>query len=249
MNLKGLSIDKNIPVPLYYQLKQILLEQMKHAEVGALIPTETELCSIFNISRPTVRQAINELVTEGFLYRMKGKGTFISRPKISQDFMMILESFNDEMKEKGLTPTTKVLQFKIEKASENVAEKLQLDEGSDVVLLKRLRSANKEPIVLVDTYLPNSMVQNILSKDLTNESLYKIIERDYGYVIDKAIRTIEPVIAGEYETKLLGVKKGVPLQYIETVAYLDNRTPIEYSIAKYRGDRSTFSFELTKKKI
>jgi GntR family transcriptional regulator len=249
MNLEGLSIDKNIPVPLYYQLKQILLEQMKHAEVGELIPTETELCSIFNISRPTVRQAINELVTEGFLYRLKGKGTFISRPKISQDFMMVLESFNDEMKEKGLTPKTKVLQFQLEKASEIVAEKLQINEGSEVVILERLRSTNDEPIVLVDTHLPSSMVQDILSKDLESESLYKIIERDYGYEISRAIRTIEPSIAGEYEAKLLGIKKGVPVQYIETVAYLDTGQPIEYSIAKYRGDRSTFSFELTKKKI
>jgi GntR family transcriptional regulator len=249
MNLEGLSIDKNIPVPLYYQLKQILLDQMKHAEVGELIPTETELCSLFNISRPTVRQAINELVTEGYLYRLKGKGTFISRPKIHQDFMIVLESFNDEMKEKGLTPSTKVLQLKLAKASEIVAENLQLDEGNDVIFLERLRSANDEPIVLVDTYLPNSLVQNILSKNLENESLYKIIERDYGYMIQKAIRTIEPSIAGEYEAKLLGVKKGAPVQYIETVTYLDSGVPIEYSIAKYRGDRSTFSFELTKKKI
>ena len=225
------------------------MEQMKHAEIGELIPTETELCSIFSISRPTVRQAINELVTEGFLFRLKGKGTFISRPKIHQDFMMILESFNDEMKDKGLTPKTKVIQFKLEKASEIVAEKLRVAEGSDIVLLERLRSANDEPIVLVETHLPNGTVHNILEKDLENESLYKIIERDYGYTIEKAIRTIEPSIAGEYEANLLGIKKGVPIQYIETVTYLDNGSPIEYSIAKYRGDRSTFTFELTKKKI
>ena len=163
--------------------------------------------------------------------------------------MIVLESFNDEMKEKGLIPSTKVLQLKLAKASEIVAENLQLEEGNDVIFLERLRSANEEPIVLVDTYLPNSLVQNILSKNLENESLYKIIERDYGYVIQKAIRTIEPSVAGEYEAKLLGVKKGAPVQYIETVTYLDNGSPIEYSIAKYRGDRSTFSFELSKKKI
>lgn len=154
MDFKGLALDKDVPIPLYYQLKEILLEEIKNSEAGVIIPPEMELCSRFGISRPTVRQAITELVSEGYLTRQKGRGTFISTPKIKQDFLLVLESFNDEMQHKGLTPATKVLEFEQAKSDERVSEMLKLKLGSDVVKLRRLRFTNGEPIVLVLSFLP-----------------------------------------------------------------------------------------------
>lgn len=100
------SLNKNIPIPLYYQLKTILLEYIReqHPDVDEPIPTEVEISEYFGISRPTVRQAINELVVEGYLYRIKAKGTFLAKPKITQDFLLTLDSFNNEMRKRGLYP-------------------------------------------------------------------------------------------------------------------------------------------------
>jgi GntR family transcriptional regulator len=242
-------IDKSIPIPLYYQLKQILSEDIRGKRIGSTIPTEEDLCREYKISRPTVRQAINELVVEGYLQRKKGKGTFVSQPKIHQDFMVVLESFNAEMLQKGLTPGTRVLVASVIKATNRVSETLKLQANSDVIHLERLRFVNNEPLVIVDTYLPHSKLVDILENNFEEESLYKIIENDFGYTIDKAIRTLEPRIAGEYEAEMLGIVRGAPIQYIETVAYIKNGDPIEFSIARYRGDLSRFYFELSVKKL
>ncbi|NLU35644.1 MAG: GntR family transcriptional regulator [Clostridiales bacterium] len=243
---KNKTLNKNIPIPLYYQLKEILLEYIKeyHKDEELPIPTEKELSEHFQISRPTVRQAINELVVEGYLYRKKAKGTFVSKPKIRQDFLLILDSFENEMKKKGLKPSTKLLNIEVTRSDEKVSKALNIPLGSEVVKLTRLRFANDEPIVLVVTYLPHDKCKGIMDKDLEKESMYDILEKDFGYNIARATRTLESIVAGEYEAKLLDIKKGAPIQYFESVAYLTDNTPIEYSLAKYRGDRNKFSFEL-----
>ena len=246
MDLKTKTLNKNIPIPLYYQLKEILLEYIQYAEAGSDFPTELELCEQFDISRPTVRQAINELVVEGYLQRIKGKGTFISEPKIKQDFLVALKSFTEEMQEKGVVPTTKVLEVEKSPCDDKVSAALNIPIGSEVIQLKRLRFANNIPIVLVVTFLPAAKLPDIFSKDFENESLYRIIEEEYGYTIDRATRTLEARVTGEDEAELLGIKEGDPIQFIETIAYLDDGTPIEYSLAEYRGDKSEFTYELKK---
>jgi len=248
MDFTGKTLNKDIPIPLYYQLKEILLEEIQHAEKGSSFPTELELCNHFDISRPTVRQAINELVVEGYLQRMKGRGTFIAEPKIKQDFLIALKSFTEEMQEKGLVATTKVLGLEKIVCNEKVSEALNVPVGSEVVQLKRLRSADNTPVVLVITFLPLTKLTDILLKDFENKSLYRMIEEDYGYTIDRATRILEARVAGKDEADLLGIEEGEPIQFIETIAYLTDGTPIEYSLAEYRGDKSEFTFELKKQR-
>ncbi len=247
MDFTHKTLNREIPIPLYYQLKEILLEEIKQARAGEAFPTELELCKQFDISRPTVRQAINELVIEGYLTRMKGKGTFIAGPKIKQDFLIVLKSFIEEMKEKGLTPSTEVLEFAEAECDEKVAHALQIPDGAKVAKLTRLRFADETPIVLVVTFLPLDKLPGILSQDFTNNSLYEIIRTDYGYTIDRATRILEARAASE-EATLLQIKPGEPVQFIQTIAYLDTGAPIEYSLAEYRGDKSEFTFELTKQR-
>lgn len=246
MELGDRTIDKSTPVPLYYQLKEILLEKIQDEAVGSSFPTELELCDRFGISRPTVRQAINELVNEGYLTRFKGKGTFVATPRIKQDFLIILESFNQEMEKKGLHPRTRVLECTVTTANEHVARMLQIPKGNKVVQLRRLRFTEDIPIVIVQTFLPHEVVGDIIKKDLENESMYDILERDFGCTIDRAVRTLQATVAGEYEARLLRLKSGAPIQFIETVTYLTTGAPIEFSIAHYRGDRNTFTYELRK---
>ncbi len=240
------TLNKNIPIPLYYQLKTILLEYIReqHSNVDEPIPTEVEISEYFGISRPTVRQAINELVVEGYLYRIKAKGTFLAKPKISQDFLLTLDSFNNEMRKKGLVPSTKILQKEIVQCDEKTANILRLEPGSDVIKLTRLRSANNEPIVFVITYVPLKVCPLLMDYDLENESLYEIIQKESGKLIANATRSLECIISGEFEAKLLNIEKGVPVQYFESIVYLEDGTPVEYSLAKYRSDRSKFTFEL-----
>jgi GntR family transcriptional regulator len=240
------TLNKNIPIPLYYQLKTILLEYIReeHKDLDKPIPAEVEISEYFGISRPTVRQAINELVVEGYLYRVKAKGTFVSRPKITQDFLLTLDSFNNEMRKKGLVPYTKILEKEIVKSDEKVAKALDLGPETDVIKLTRLRFADDEPIVFVITYIPYNLCPAIMKHDLKNESLYEIIEKESGKLISSAMRTLECISAGEFESKLLKVEKGSPIQFFESVVCLEDGTPAEYSLAKYRSDRSKFTFEL-----
>ncbi len=240
------SLNKSIPIPLYYQLKTILLEYIKehHSDLEAPIPTEVEISEHFGISRPTVRQAINELVVEGYLYRIKAKGTFIAKPKITQDFLLVLDSFNNEMKKKGLTPTTRILQKEVVKSDEKISNALKIPLNTDVIKLSRLRYANREPIVFVITYLPYDKCPNLMSRNLESESMYEILEKECGMLISSAVRSLESILAGEFEAKLLEIEKGAPVQYFESIAFLEDNTPVEYSLAKYRGDRNKFTFEL-----
>jgi GntR family transcriptional regulator, N-acetylglucosamine utilization regulator len=245
-DLFGRTLNKEVPIPYYYQLKEILLDYITnhHQERDKAIPTEVEISTHFNISRPTVRQAINELVVEGYLVRHKGKGTFITQPKINQAFLQVLDSFNNEMSKKGLVPSTKVLGLDVIECDEKTAEALQIPAGSRVIQLRRLRFANGEPIVYVVTHLPYDRCYPIMAKDLEFESLYEILRQVCDFTLLKAVRNLEAVLAGEYEAKVLGIEKGAPIQYIKSVTYLTDESPIEYSLAKYRGDRSQFTFEL-----
>ncbi len=245
MNFENKTLNREIPIPLYYQLKEILLKEIKQALPGDPFPKELELCTQFDISRPTVRQAINELVVEGYLKRMKGKGTFITEPKIKQDFLIVLKSFTEEMQEKGLVPTTKVLGLEKTVCDEKVSAALQISIDSEVAKLTRLRFADETPIVLVITFLPLDKLPDILSQDFENESLYRILEEEYGYTIDRATRILEARSASEV-AKLLEIKQGEPVQFFQTIAYLNTGVPIEYSLAEYRGDKSEFTFELKK---
>ncbi len=245
----GKNIDKTIPVPLYYQLKEILLDYVESNNENGTLPTELEICKRFDISRPTVRQAINELVTNGYLDRIKGKGTFITKRKIRQDYLLVIESFHDEMFGKGFTHQTRVLEFVSVPANEHLSETLRLPAGARVIKLFRLRSVNGEPIVVVQTYLPFDLFPSLLERDLEANSLYSLIELEYGKRIKRSTRTIEAIRADEYVANLLRIAKGDPIQFIETVSFLSDDTPFEYTRAYYRGDRNKFTFELAEDKV
>ncbi|WHH58515.1 GntR family transcriptional regulator [Petroclostridium sp. X23] len=246
MPLFSRLIDKNTPIPMYYQLKEIILDEIKTEKLqpGDSIPTEKELSDIFDISRSTIRQAISDLVKEGYLYRIKSKGTFVSKPKINQDFIWKLETFSEQMKKLGLVPSTKVLELAVIEAEEEIASVLQLPINDKVIKLVRLRFANDEPIVIVETYLPYNSCLSILQYDMEKKSLYEVLSLDTRSKIYKVLRTVEAVVAGQYESKLLQIKRGYPIQLFTTIGYNREEKPIEYSIARYRGDRNKFKVEI-----
>lgn len=244
-HFKKYNVDKTTPIPLYFQFKNILLEMMKNKELepGDIIPTEFELCDIYGISRTTIRQALTELVNEGKFYRVKGRGTFVSQSKISQDFAQKIESFNAEMDRKGYDTTSKVLHLQVEHASKEVAKALELPASADVISLRRLRYVDGEPIVIMHTYLPYSFCKNLLSHDMTTESLYGILSQNINTKINKVVRNMEAVIPTKEECDLLNITKTTAIQLFTYTGYNKFETPVEYSICKYRGDKNTFIIE------
>jgi GntR family transcriptional regulator len=246
MQILDKTINKDIPVPLYYQLKELLREQIRNSGVGDAIPTEIELCEHFGISRPTVRQAISELVAEGYLHRSKGKGTFVHAPKIRRDFLLVLESFNKEMKNKGFNPGTKLITLTKIFPDGLLSEKLMIPVSSEMVFIRRLRFTDNIPLMVVNSYLPAKMLPGIEKYDLENNSLHGLLQNEFGYEFGRAVRTIEALPAKLPEAELLDIKPGTPVQFLETLIFLTDGTPIKYARAWYRGDRCRFTYELTK---
>lgn len=244
----GLNMDPRIP--LYYQLMQIFRQQIESGELkpGDPLPAESALCEMYGVSRPTVRQALNELVREGLLHRLKGKGTFVSAPKIQQDFLQKLTSFNEELEQKGLVGMTKVLKLTSVPAPKIVAAHLTLSTGETVVYLERLRFVASEPFVHVVTYLPQRLCPRLEEVDLARHSLYKTLEENYGLKIVRARRVLEVIAASKELAHLLEIEEGAPVQQSTTVAWDEFNRPVEYSVARYRGDRSQFTIELVRSK-
>jgi GntR family transcriptional regulator len=211
---------------------------------GNQIPGEQDLCELYQISRTVVRQALRELELEGVINRRKGKGTFISLPKISEGLAQKLTGFYQDMVERGLKPVTKVLHQNVIPSNEKVAGFLNIKPGDQVIDILRLRFINEEPIQLVTTYIPFEICPTLASVDLTNRSLYEYLEKEGGVFIAKGRRYIEAVLANESEAALLGVERGAPLVLLDSISFAENGLPIEYYHALHRGDRSRFEVEL-----
>ena len=201
---------------------------------------------LFRISRTVVRQAINELTYENLLYRQKGKGTYVAEPKIRESLFQNLTGFYRDMEERGYRPVSQVLKQQVVPASPKVANCLNLEPEALVIEIQRVRFVNEEPIILVTSYFPYQLCPKLLQANLTNNSLYKFIENEYGLLIVRGRRTIEAIPADEYEAQLLQVEKGAPLILLNSVSYLADGTAVEYYHAVQRGDRSSFDVELVR---
>ncbi len=239
-------VDKRSPLPLYYQLKEWLRGQIEDNTLteGAQVPPEMQLSEQFGLSRGTVRQAINELVAEGLLYRVQGHGTFVSSPKVEYGMTQVFHSLAEDMRERSQPFTSTLLSSQTMQASGRVAARLKLGPTEQVILLERLGCVADEPSVIATTYLPASLCSPVLDEDLTDKSLYEVLEQRCGVHLYKATRTLELAQANEYEAEMLHVPIGSPIHLMQTIAYLDNGRPIEYSKLRFRGDRSKFVFEM-----
>jgi GntR family transcriptional regulator len=244
------AINFDSHIPYYLQLIDILKEKITQAEwlPGEQIPGEQDLCEHYQVSRTVVRQALRELEYEGVISRQKGKGTFISLPKISEGLVQKLTGFYQDMVERGLKPGTKVLHQNVIPANEKIARFLAIRTDEKVIDIQRLRFINDEPIQLVTTYIPYEICPELATIDLTNRSLYEFLEQECGIFITKGHRYIEAVLANDYEATLLGIERGAPLLMLDSVSFSESGQPVEYYHALHRGDRSRFEVELVRKR-
>lgn len=230
--------------PKYYQVKRSIAEKIDNDEFpqGEAIPSERELMALFNVSRITIRKAIEELEQEGYLYKVQGKGTYIKDDTKNQDLISITSCTQDVIN-LGMVPSRKILVNQVIPADKKRQHKLNLAGNEKVFCLSRIYYANGEPINYTTTFLPYKFLNGIERYDFSAESLYKVIERDYHIQICRAERTIEAVIAHDEIAQYLGVNPGVPLILFQCVTYgliNSKEYPFETFTCYYRSDKFKF---------
>lgn len=241
---KSVKLQKGGPVPLYYQLKEILRSWITegHFNTGEKFPSESELQKYFEVSRITVRRALAELVEEGFLTREQGRGSFVVKPWLKEP-LGPLTSFTEEMKKRGIPCTSTILDFRI-LAEGEVAKRMSLRPDELFVRLQRVRLVYGEPIALQTNYVRHRFCPDLIERGLKDGSLYKTLEAGYGLRLGWAVQTMVAKPADEYEAQVLQIKPGQPLLAFERLTYLENGEPIEYVRSIYRGDRYQFVMTL-----
>ncbi|MCJ7735525.1 MAG: GntR family transcriptional regulator [Anaerolineales bacterium] len=235
------NISRSSKVPLYFQLYEILHDQIRDGiwKPEVMLPTENELENRYQLSRATVRQAFELLVNQGLVYRRRGQGTFVSRPAFDQNINRII-SFWDDMQQRGLIPGTRVLSGELIQASEDVVESLEIEANQELASLVRLRLADDEPLSVEHSLLVHNMCPGILDQDYANNSLRKVLADQYNIHITNAKQKIRAVPATKNLANLLDVDIDAPLLHIDRISYTEEGTPIEYLRINLRGDRYTF---------
>lgn len=227
--------------PKYVWLKKELEGQIKklHAGGGNCLPTERALCQQYGLSRVTVRRALEELEKEGAIRRIQGKGAFLSREKIQQP-LVHLSSFSEDMRARNMTAGAKVLALETLPASDLVAENLHVGVGSPVLMLKRLRLANTQPMAIETCYLIDSVGSVIKDVITDNESLYDLLFRSCGVKVVSANQSIGVGLLQPWERSLLGEE--VPAYALCMTRQTMDQTDrvVEFTQSKYRSDSYSY---------
>ncbi len=230
-------LNKQGFIPLYYQIQQAVMQKIQMGElaIGDRIESEIELSRRYAVSRMTARQALHGLKTSGYATSHKGRGTFVSRPKLEKNILH-LHGFSEEMRERGMTTKSRILEKTVVLPSEDLAQKLRLDGGDHVLRLRRLRLVDNMPIVIEVSNMPLSQFPGLDRYDFANQSLYHILRKQYGVRIGWADEVIEAVPATSEETRLLNVTRGSSILSITRLVMTTEEQPIEAACSRYRGD-------------
>lgn len=239
-------IDRNNSVPLYLQVKHWMLERMDSGDwqEGDLIKPERELAEDFGVHRLTVRQAITELVSEGRVVRTRGRGTFVSSPKIHQPLGQ-LTSFTEDMKRLGMTASSRVLKLEIREATAAEQSILSLAPQGLVFELHRLRLADGTPMALENAVLSYALCEKLTEVSFAElQSLYGALKDKCGLELARAQQSIEALVPSQRLAHLLKMTEGAPVLKMTRRTFLASGQPVEWVSSFYRGDRYKFESEL-----
>jgi GntR family transcriptional regulator len=224
-----------------------LLDLAQALPTGAAIPSERDLAARYGVSRMTLRQAIEDLVRDGYLIRRHGAGTFVGKPRIAKQFS--ITSFSEDMKARGLTASSRVLSIRRGPAGARMGSRLKVSPDEVVLVVARLRLADGEPMALEWLHVPDRLVPGLTTADLERQSFYHLLADNYGIAIDGGHQTIEPTVTDQEESRLLGVALHSPALFVERVAWTADHEPVEFTLSLYRGDRYKFAVDLTRPSI
>jgi GntR family transcriptional regulator len=229
---------------LYKQVELKLLDAIRTGiyKNGEKIPTELALCELYNVSRTTIRLALQQLNVVGRIKKIQGKGTFVVKEKIPHHTLAPIMSFPEQMENLGRRSESRVLEAIVVPADSPLAEFLHITPNSPVTKLVRLRMADDEPVYHEITYIPWQVAPGLASDDCTG-SLFKLLKEKYGLQVTRSVETLEPVIVEDAIAGVLKIEAGSPCFLIKTVSYIGDDMPIEYSIGIFRSDLSNFIIE------
>jgi GntR family transcriptional regulator len=223
--------------PLYVQIKELLRNRILDGVYPphAQLPSESEMMAAFDVSRITVRQALGDLENEGLIFRLHGKGSFVSKPKAFQDLGR-LQGFGEAMRQMGHETFSRVLGMRTILPSPQVRERLALGKRAHATELRRIRYLNREPISLDVSYLPVAIGKRLEKEDLAARDVFVILENDYGFALGHADLQIGARLADETLAPHLQVQEGAPVLFIERMTHCADGTPVDYEYLYYRAD-------------
>lgn len=240
------SIDKNLKTPLYLQLVNILIEKIeRNMEEHEQILSEREICDIYDVSRTTVRQALDHLEKEGYIYKVHGKGTFVSPKRLNQDLSSFY-SFTEEMKKLGKKPNSEVIAFEIVNVDEKISRIFKLNSDELVYKITRVRKDDDIPMMYEITYLPYNLFNGLSKDKLEAIPMYEILVNEFNAKLTSAEEYFEPIITRRLESIYLEIPEGAPSLRIERLTY-DHDVLIEYTIGVARGDKFKYRVQLLNK--
>ncbi len=241
------SVNKDLPIPLYHQLKDALLKAIEAGKwkSNEQLPNETRLAEYFGVSKITVRQALQELAAMGYIRREQGRGTFVSQPRFYEG-PRELTSFTEEMQAHRLEPASRVLERLVAPADTAVAAALEIAEGEPVFILKRLRFAESEPMGVQTAHVPLALAPGLPEESFDNVSLYGLLQARYGIQPASARETYRAVVAGEADALMLQIAPGAALFAAERVTTSRAGKPFEFVRSIMRGDRYRIVLNLVK---
>lgn len=230
-------------VPVYIQIHNEIRKEIESGKwsVGERIPSERQLSQDFNVSRMTLRQAIQTLVDEGILQRQVGSGTYVASSKV-QEKMSGTTSFTEITESQGKHPSSKTVSYHVADPSISEMEKLKLADGDQILRMERIRYADNQPICFEVATIPISIVKSLDKEDITS-SLYKALENKAGLKLGDATQTVSAILASEKIANFLNVKRGSAILRVRQVTTLDDDRPFEYVRSQYAGDRFEFYLE------
>lgn len=240
----AISLHPDSAVPLYYQLEQALLAQIHSGswKPGDLIPSERELMQAAGVSRATVRQAISNLMHQGLIERMHGRGTFVAHRKIEQE-MRSVYSFAEQMARQGVQLEDRLLQRHQVPASPDLASLLAVVPGSPLIHIRRVRHVRDVPLMLDSSYIPYHLCPSLLTEDF-EPPLYRMLTERYDLPPTHCTDFLEPVLADRAQAHLLAVEVGAPLMFLERLTFTRGDVPLHVARNYIPGSRSRFRVNL-----
>jgi GntR family transcriptional regulator len=236
------------PAPLYENVESALAAGIADGSLPpeTQLPPEESLIDRFKVSRTTVRKAIQNLIERGLVEIRRGKGTFVTQPKITQE-LTELTGFVEDMQALGRTPSARLLDKCIVAADETVARHLALPPGTLVFRLQRVRLADNVPMSFDETYLPRDLGEKIAGNDLEVEPVFALLEEKYATPLIEAEYKLEAAAADPFVAETLQVPNGSPIFLIERTSYTSGNRPVDYERLHYRGDLIRFVTRLARR--
>jgi GntR family transcriptional regulator len=243
--LEGLAgLEPEIVSPLYHQIKENITRQIVSGRwlSNHELPSETDLCAHFGVSRGTLRRALDDLENRGLIVRRQGRGTFVASPKFEGSVLGSYRNFR--VGALPHDPVSRVLGIDKKRASSDMQRLLQLDKREDLYEVRRVQFMEGVPITLSTSFIPAALAPGLDQSDIEHDLFYGLLEQRYGLVFLRAEEFLEPVIADDFVARHLEIPEGTPVFLVERHSFLVGDKPGEFRQAYMRGDRYRYRIDL-----